>query len=891
MKSKKIKDRVKNRKNRKIVIVEKPKKERYRKITAVMTDTNEGNDSFAEIEKTDVMRVRFFVPFNDERARALVYGQLQSLGFELKDIKEKSEEKWEENFFWNITEYKPEGRDAKQYGKKLKSSEKNREENFYEVMSEMTGYNKKKLKQLGREYVENELFKNGKTLLASPEYKKARIEHAIERNRKYVDKKLNVLNEEITKVYEKSNDLWVRSRKIAVDAYKLSKELEKRESTLNSFEHIGEYLGGPFMLMDPKFWKDQIERLTLAFKNAVAVTSEVLIDREKTKNKENIEGKKEMRDELYDEGNQIAKETRESESDKINEERAEEREKNKLIQKAINKAQKDPENFEIILKNDLANLKEQLSEIKLNREGFFQRVDEWKRIDNEYKDVLDSLDFARGDINEKMRQLRKKKGIKTEEKQEEMDKLKEKKNKIAKEKERLNNNKFEEKYGDKETRRKRVRSSKEDEYLRTLANNKGNEFASYKRLIEREEERISKIPELSKEDQENLNAFIDFKKDHERRLANAKAKKDVDEIGKLENSLKSVTEAIKDIIDDNEGKKEEPKQKENKQIDKNSEIKPKETPRSEKETERDNLTLEEEIKALRGSKESVKAYHSIYDEQNMMDDLQDKGLSYQEARAKTDEYYKKYDEAKRVEEIEKAKKEIKKEANKKLEDYLSTPADKESLHYLKVDVERTCVELQDFVRKIESADEVFSNSYEIDDKKFERKEDKEEALKNIEDLQKIVAEIKNRDTSNSNNNLADVLWKKSSFDTLIEKKQMGNVFEKENPIKVSEYKDFSKLYGEIKRKLEDKFKPKIEPMLNDSRRAYTKLKNQESVVDIRKKMEENYKKEKELEKEYERKKALEKEKEKQKEQEKKKINTPGLDLKNIKKGGPSDPSL
>ena len=620
--------------------VEKPLK--YQKITAARTDSNEDNDSFPEIEKTNILRVRLYVPFDDEEKKALVYGQLQVMGFDIQDVKEETTTAWEENIFYSTTGYIPAGRDAKVYQNTTKSEEIDRDKNFYEVMARFTGYTEEKLRSLGKEYVEKELFKNGKTMLSDPIYRQARIEEAISRDKKYFDEKVAEKNEKISSLFEKNNDKWEVLKKKTKQVFDIQKAVEKLEKEEKN-QGLDRYYGGPFIILDPKFWKDQWKKLKIAVQNMAAVIGQLYIEKQIKNNKEEIEKTKQERNELYDEARETIKEKREEEKDKINEEVVEEKEKDKLIQKAINEAKKEsknnPDDYIPILINKLTKIKTQLEENKQQRIGGFAILDEERKIDGDYKEALATLDDAMRSIAKEKNRLLRKSGSSTND----IKDLDERRKKLEQERARLQQNKFEEKWGDKETRQKRVRSIKEDNYLKSLGKtkideNQGISFYSIQNMVNDELDRVAKLRELSKDEKEDMKNISNFVNNKERELAKAKASNDKTTIEKIENEIKNAKQTLKDIVDEREGSK-----KITREIRREVII---EEPKQEiKEARREEKNVEPEA-----PKTPLKAYHTVWDEQNMIDDLIEKGMSREEAKAKTEAFYQEFDKQQREKE-------------------------------------------------------------------------------------------------------------------------------------------------------------------------------------------------------------------------------------------------
>ena len=353
---------------------------------------------------------------------------------------------------------------------------------------------------------------------------------------------------------------------------------------------------------------------------------QLYVEKQIKNNKEEIEKTKQERNELYDEARETIKEKREEEKDKINEEVVEEKEKDKLMQKAINEAKKEsknnPDDYIPILINKLTKIKTQLEENKQQRTGGFAILDEERKIDGDYKEALATLDDAMRSIAKEKNRLLRKSGSSTED----IKDLDERRKKLEQERARLQQNKFEEKWGNKETRQKRVRSIKEDNYLKSLGKtkideNQGISFYSIQNMVNDELNRIAKLRLLSADEKEDMKNISNFVNNKERELAKAKASNDKTTIEKIENEIKNAKQTLKDIVDEREGSK-----KITREI--RCEVIIEEHKQEVQEARREEKNVEPEAPNAQS-----KPYHTVYDEQNMIDDLIEKGMSREEAKA------------------------------------------------------------------------------------------------------------------------------------------------------------------------------------------------------------------------------------------------------------------
>ena len=519
--------------------------------------------------------------------------------------------------------------------------------------------------------------------------------------------------------------------------------------------------------------------------------------------------------------------------------------------------------------------------MKLAKSGAFERVATIADRDNFYQPAIDALNRTDLEIYKKKYEASKKGDT---EKVKELEGLAEK---VKEEKSRLHQQRNSKNYD------KNEKPETEDElkYIKSLGDNKEKGYEKIVSLVEKEEVRLFNLPKEDETPKEEAPILKDKPKP--------------------------------------EPKKEEKKPKEIKQEDKNSEIKPKETPRSEKVVGIDRNALENEFKAVRASKEPRKHYHEVGDEQNMMDDLQEKGLSYKEARAKTDEFFEKFDEEQRQKEQEKAqakeapKEKVEEQPKEKVETKPEPKVEpkpepkvdpkpepkvepkpepkpepkfeqKEENKPLTIwekqdllrDLERTKDSLKEFVEVVKNTQESYEESTLTDKTPWDKKNDRESAEEAYNLVLNAISEIK--ETLPKEKTVSE-----SEIGSVFERKEeIGSVFEKPKApageIDRSRFKDLQYVLGQLKIELEDKYKPKIEPLKQERKLALSKPKL--DAKERRKKLEQTYNetigKEKEAEKQ-EAKKQEELKKQKQ-EQEKKDKQNKELKPKTAPEiGGPS----
>ena len=862
-------------------------KRQYRQIRTYVKEIVDGGES--NIVKVTVLKFNACFELVDETTRQIIYAELLRAGVRPHEIKEGNVDEYTEPKFEDYTlYYKPYSGEKTTYKNKHVSdlhptgndSKEKQKQALDEVLVKMSGDSLQKLHDTGEWINIKSITRDSITFLSSRAYKQSRIDAAMQKAGSVHAKYLEKLNKEYeksrNKAYENKEDIF---KSIARDR-RIIKEQERLIQNLGSIEHlVTTYYGGPFMLIDPQFWKDQFAKMGAAMHAGLAVFNEALMKSSEEKIYKKLEEIREKKSLMMTDKREAEAKARIDENNLLREELTEEKLKEKALDKIkreVDKTDGDKteEEKQVIIKNKFNEELEKISEMKLAKSGAFERVATMADRDNLYQPAIDALNRTDLEIYKKKYEASKKGDT---EKVKELEGLGEK---VKEEKSRLHQQRNAKNYDKNE----KPETEEEIKYIKSLGDNKEKGYEKIVSLVEKEEVRLFNLPkdETSKEETPIL--------------------KD-----------KPKPEPKK------EEKKPEPKPKENKQQDKNSEIKPKEAPRSEKVVGIDRDALENEFKALRASKEPRKHYHEVGDEQNMMDDLQEKGLSYQEAKAKMEEHFKKFDEEQRQKELAKeqpkeapkdkpepkekveTKAEIKPEPKPepkqevkpepKFENKIDKKEDNKPVNIwekqdLLRDLERIKDSLKEFVEVVKNTQESYEDSSLVDKTPRDKKNDRESAEQAYELVLNAIAEIKDTLPKEKTVNESDI---GSVFER---KEEIGSVFEKPKApageIDRSRFRDLQYILGQIKIEVEDKYKPKIEPLKKERLAALSKpkLDAKERRKNLEKVYNETIGKEKEMEKQ-EAKKQEELKKQKQ-EQEKKDKQTKELKPKTAPEiGGPS----
>lgn len=876
-------------------------KKQWRKIKAVVKEVvrYEGD---SKMEITTILHFEGCFELDDETTRQRIYGQLLTAGVRPHEIKEFNTDEYTAPFYKEITKYKNLKTDTeKPYGKRhtsdiktIESSPKAKQDQaLAEVLSKMSGDSLEKLHDTDKAAEVSMAIRDGITFLSSRAYKQSRIDAALQKAGSKFAKQMDKLNSE----YEKNKNKALATKDENYDALRtmrnVLREQERLENELGSVKHLlNSYMGGPFALIDPQFWKDLFKRAGMAVNAAAVVFAEELKKNKEEKlfaRLEEIRGERML---VNTDKREAEAKARVEEKILLREELTEERLKERALERIKRNVEKydgnkSEEEKQAKIKTKFNEELEKISEMKLAKSGAFERLPAMAERDRLYQDAIDSFNRADVEIYGKTYKAKK---AGDNEKVKELEglaaKIKEEKSRLVQQRDNKNYN-----------LKEKPETEEEFKYIKKLGEAKEKGYEKIVSLVEKEEIRLFNLP-----------------KDDETPKEEAPVLKD--EIKKPEPKPEPKTD-----------KKEEKKPKEVKQEDKNSEIKQKEAPRSEKVTGIDRDALENEFKAARASKEPLKAYHTIYDEANMMDDLQDKGLSYKEARAKTDEFFKKFDEEQRQKELlkdqpkEAPKEKVEEQPKEKVEAKVEPkpevkPEPKQEPKIDKVEPkpeakpepkfekkeENKPVELwkrEDFLKDlreardnlesygdlVEKVQESYENSILRDENEWDKKDDLDNVRQDLKMVNNMIEEIK--ETIPKERNLTKVDDMGSVFER---KEEIGSVFEKpkvKGEIDRDRFNDLKHLLGQIKIKLEDSYRPKIEPLKKERLAALSKPK-----LDAKKrraKIEQDYKdtigKEKEMEKQEAKK---QEELKKQKQEQEKKDKTKELKPKTAPEiGGPS----
>lgn len=856
-------------------------KKQYRQIRTYVKEIVDGGNS--NIVKVTVLKFNACFELDDETTRQIIYAELLRAGVRPHEIKEGNVDEYTEPKFEDYTlYYKPYSGEKTTYKNKHVSdlhptgndSKEKQKQALDEVLMKMSGDSLQKLLDTGEWINIKSVTRDSITYLSSRAYKQSRIDAAMQKAGSEHAKHLEKLNKEYeksrNKAYENKEDIF---KSIARDR-RIIKEQERLIQNLGSIEHlVTTYYGGPFMLIDPQFWKDQFAKMAAAMHSGLAVFNEALMKSSEEKIYKKLEEIREKKSLVMIDKREAEAKARIDENNLLREELTEE----KLKEKALNKIKREvdktdgdktEEEKQVIIKNKFNEELEKISEMKLAKSGAFERVAAMGDRDSLYQPAIDALNRTDLEIYKKKYEASKKGDV---EKVKELEGLAEK---VKEEKERIKQQRNAKNYDKNE----KPETEEELKYIKSLGDNKEKGYEKIVSLVEKEEIRLFNLPkdETSKE-----------------------------EAPVLKDEIKKPEPKPEPKID----KKEEKKPKEIKQEAKNSEIKQKEAPRSEKVVGIDRDALENEFKAVRASKEPRKHYHEVGDEQNMMDDLQDKGLTWEEARAKTDEFFKKFDEEQRQKELlkEQPKEAQKDKKEDKVIDKVEAKVDpkpevkpepkidkKEDNNPVNIwekqdflrDLDRAKDDLKEVIETIKNTQESYEESTLTDKTPWDKKNDRESAEQAYELVLNAIAEIKDTLPKEKTVNESDI---GSVFER---KEEIGSVFEKPKApageIDRSRFKDLKYVLGQIKIEIEDKFKLKIEPLKQERKLALSKpkLDAKERRKNLEKVYNETIGKEKEAEKQ-ELKKQEELKKQKQ-EQEKKDKQNKELKPKTAPEiGGPS----
>lgn len=845
-------------------------KRQYRQIRTYVKEIVDGGES--NIVKVTVLKFNGCFELDDETTRQIIYAELLRAGVRPHEIKEGNVDEYTEPKFEDYTlYYKPYSGEKTTYKNKHVSdlhptgndSKEKQKQALDEVLVKMSGDSIQKLLDTGEWINIKSVTRDSITYLSSRAYKQSRIDAAIQKAGSDYDKQIKKLNSDYeksrAKVFDKKDDFYKTIKRVNDEL----KTWRKINEELGSVEHLmTAYYGGPFMLIDPQFWKDQFAKMAAAMHAGLAVFNEALMKSSEEKIYKKLEEIREKKSLVMTEKREAEAKAKIDENNLLREELTEE----KLKEKALNKIKREvdktdgdktEEEKQVIIKNKFNEELEKISEMKLAKSGAFERVAAMADRDNLYQLAIDALNRTDLEIYKKKYEVSKKGDT---EKVKELEGLAEK---VKEEKERIKQQRNVKNYDKNE----KPETEEEIKYIKSLGDNKEKGYEKIVTLVEKEEIRLFNLPKDEASKEEETPILKDKPKPEPKK----------------------------------EEKKPEPKPKENKQQDKNSEIKPKEAPRSEKVVGIDRDALENEFKAARASKEPLKAYHTIYDEANMMDDLQDKGLSYQEARAKTDEFYEKFDEEQRQKELAKeapkdkkedkvidkveVKPEPKPEPKEKVETKVEVKEVKPEPKFEKKeenkpvelweredflrDLDRDKDDLKEIIETIKNTQESYEDSALVDKTPWDKKNDRESAEQAYELVLNAIAEIKDTLPKEKTVNESDI---GSVFER---KEEIGSVFEKPKApageIDRSRFRDLQYVLGQIKIEIEDKFKPKIEPLKKERLAALSKPKL--DAKERRKKLEQTYNetigKEKEAEKqELKRQEELKKQKQEQEKKDK-----------------------
>lgn len=547
-------------------------KKQYRQIRTYVKEIVDGGNS--NIVKVTVLKFNACFELDDETTRQIIYAELLRAGVRPHEIKEGNVDEYTEPKFEDYTlYYKPYSGEKTTYKNKHVSdlhptgndSKERQKQALDEVLVKMSGDSLQKLLDTGEWINIKSVTRDSITYLSSRAYKQSRIDAAMQKAGSEHAKQLEKLNKEYeksrNKAYENKEDIF---KSIARDR-RIIKEQERLIQNLGSIEHLVTiYYGGPFMLIDPQFWKEQFAKMGAAMHAGLAVFNEALMKSSEEKIYKKLEEIREKKSLVMIDKREAEAKARIDENNLLREELTEEKLKEKALDKIkreVDKTDGDKteEEKQIIIKNKFNEELEKISEMKLAKSGAFERVATMGDRDNLYHPAIDALNRSNLEIYKKKYEASKKGDT---EKVKELEGLAEK---VKEEKSRLHQQRNAKNYDKNE----KPETEEEIKYIKSLGDNKEKGYEKIVTLVEKEEVRLFNLPkdETSKEEAPVLK----------------------DEIKKPEPKPELKT-------DKKEEKKQEQKPKEVKQEDKNSEIKPKETPRSEKSKVKEKVETKLEAK-------------------------------------------------------------------------------------------------------------------------------------------------------------------------------------------------------------------------------------------------------------------------------------------------------
>ena len=473
-------------------------KKQYRKIKSVVKEVvrYEGN---SKMEITTILHFEACFELDDEKTRQLIYGQLLTAGVRPLEIKEFNTDEYTAPFYKEFTKYKDLTTDEeKPYGKKH-TSDINPTENspkelkdkaLAEVLAKVSGDSLTKLHDMENSVEISKAARAGETFLSSRAYKQSRIDAAMQKAGSKHAKYLEKLNKD----YEKSRE------KIDMTKEEYYKSIRRTRKLLNDYERVNErlgeigymletYMGGPFVLIDPQYWKDLFKRAGMAISTASAMFVEgIKKEKEETlfKRLEELRGERMMVN--LDKREAEAK-ARVEEKILLREELTEERLKERALDRIKRNVEKydggkTEEEKQAKIKTKINEELVKISEMKLAKSGAFERLPAMAERDRLYQDMIYTFNRADAEIYGKTYKAKKAGDEKKVQELEEASK------KIKEEKSRLVQQRDNKNYNPKE----KPETKEELDYIKKLGESKEKGYEKIVSLVEKEEKRLAKLP-------------------------------------------------------------------------------------------------------------------------------------------------------------------------------------------------------------------------------------------------------------------------------------------------------------------------------------------------------------------------------------------------------------
>lgn len=471
-------------------------KRQYRQIRTYVKEIVDGGNS--NIVKVTVLKFNACFELDDETTRQIIYAELLRSGVRPHEIKEGNVDEYTEPKFEDYTlYYKPYSGEKTTYKNKHVSdlhpagndSKEKQKQALDEVLVKMSGDSIQKLLDTGEWINIKSVTRDSITYLSSRAYKQSRIDAAIQKAGSDYDKQIKKLNSDYeksrAKVFDKKDDFYKTIKRVNDEL----KTWRKINEELGSVEHLmTAYYGGPFMLIDPQFWKDQFAKMAAAMHSGLAVFNEALMKSSEEKIYKKLEEIREKKSLVMTDKREAEAKARIDENNLLREELTEEKLKEKALDKIkreVDKTDGDKtEEEKQVIKNKFNEELEKISEMKLAKSGAFERVAVMADRDNLYQSAIDALNRTDLEIYKKKYEAIKKGDI---EKVKELEGLAEK---VKEEKSRLHQQRNSKNYDKNE----KPETEEEIKYIKSLGDNKEKGYEKIVSLVEKKEVRLFNLP-------------------------------------------------------------------------------------------------------------------------------------------------------------------------------------------------------------------------------------------------------------------------------------------------------------------------------------------------------------------------------------------------------------